>query len=115
LAANAERLMALAKRERELRESGQATMFDLFGGEVETPLPALDLDTLPQKREDLLAWEKELLGVYVSDHPFKSIAQEVARYATHSIADLGPELAGQTVTIAGMLSRVQARATRDGR
>lgn len=115
LAANAERLMALAKRERELRESGQATMFDLFGSEVETPLPALDLDTLPQKREDVLAWEKELLGVYVSDHPFKSIAQEVARYATHSIADLGPELAGQTVTIAGMLSRVQARATRDGR
>jgi DNA polymerase-3 subunit alpha len=115
LAANAERLMALARRERELRASGQATMFDLFGAQVETPLPALDLDTLPQKREDLLAWEKELLGVYVSDHPFKSIAQEVARYATHSIADLGPELAGQSVTIAGMITRVQARATRDGR
>ncbi|GIW14568.1 MAG: DNA-directed DNA polymerase [Tepidiforma sp.] len=115
LAAHAERLIGLAKRERELRESGQATMFDLFGSQVETPLPALDLEPVPQKREDLLAWEKELLGVYVSDHPFKSVAPEVARYTTHSLADLGPELAGQTVTIAGMLTRVQARFTRDGR
>jgi DNA polymerase-3 subunit alpha len=115
LAFNAERLVGLARRERELRESGQATMFDLFGGQVETPLPALDLEAVPQKREDLLVWEKELLGVYVSDHPFKSIAGEVARFASHNVADLGAELAGHSVTIAGMLTRVQARATRDGR
>ncbi len=115
LAFNAERLIGLAKRERELRESGQATMFDLFGSQVQTPLPALDLEPVPQKREDVLAWEKELLGVYVSDHPFKSIASEVGRFASHSVADLGAELAGQAVTIAGMLTRVQARSTRDGR
>jgi len=115
LVMNAERLVSLARRERELRESGQATMFDLFGSQVDTPLPALELERSPARREDMLAWEKELLGVYVSDHPFKSIAADVARYASNALADLGPDLAGQTVTIAGLVNRVQARATRDGR
>ncbi|HML97094.1 MAG TPA: DNA polymerase III subunit alpha [Tepidiformaceae bacterium] len=112
---NAERLVSLARKERELRESGQATMFDLFGSQVETPLPALELEPSPARKEDMLAWEKELLGVYVSEHPFKAVAQDVARYATHTLADLTPELAGQTVSVAGLVHRVQARVTRDGR
>lgn len=112
---NAERLVSLARKERELRESGQATMFDLFGSQVETPLPALELEPSPVRKEDMLAWEKELLGVYVSEHPFKAVAQDVARYATHTLADLTPELAGQTVSVAGLVHRVQARVTRDGR
>jgi DNA polymerase-3 subunit alpha len=115
LVMNAERLMGLAKRERELRESGQSTMFDLFGSQVDTPLPALELDAAPARREDMLAWEKELLGVYVSEHPFKAVAHDLARYATHTLADLTPELAGQNVTVAGLVNRVQARTTRDGR
>ncbi len=115
LAINAERLMALAKRERELRESGQSTMFDLFGSQVDTPLPALELDEVPLKREDMLAWEKDLLGVYVSEHPFKAAAADLARYTTHSLSDLTLDLAGQVATVAGMVNRVQARTTRDGR
>ncbi|MCC7363505.1 MAG: DNA polymerase III subunit alpha [Dehalococcoidia bacterium] len=115
LAFNVERLMNLARRERELRESGQATMFDLFGSQVDTPLPALELESSPARPEDMLAWEKELLGVYLSEHPFRSAAQALARYTTHALADLNQELAGQTVTVAGLVSRVQARSTRDGR
>ncbi len=112
---NVERVLNLAKRERELRESGQSTMFDLFGAQVDTPLPALEFEQSPARREDMLAWEKELLGVYVSEHPFRALAQDLANYTTHSVADLTPELAGQTVTVAGLVQRVQARATRDGR
>ncbi len=115
LVMNAERLVTLAKKERELRESGQSTMFDLFGSQVETPLPALELEPSPARKEDMLAWEKELLGVYVSEHPFKAVAQDVGRYASHTLADLTAELAGQTVTVAGLINRVQARVTRDGR
>ena len=115
LVMNAERLMGLAKRERELRESGQATMFDLFGSQVDTPLPALELEGSPARREDMLAWEKELLGVYVSEHPFRAAAADLARYTTHSVSDLTLEMVGQVATIAGMVNRVQARTTRDGR
>ncbi|MFN0147554.1 MAG: DNA polymerase III subunit alpha [Dehalococcoidia bacterium] len=112
---NVERLMNLAKRERELRESGQSTMFDLFGSQVDTPMPALDLQSVAVRREDMLAWEKELLGVYVSEHPFRNVAQELAKYTTHAISDLSLELVGQSVTVAGLVQSVQSRATRDGR
>jgi len=112
---NVDRLMNFARRERDLRESGQSTMFDLFGSQVDTPLPALELEPSPAKREDMLAWEKELLGVYVSEHPFRAVAHDLSRYATHSIADLTLELVGQSVTVAGMVNRVQARVTREGK
>lgn len=115
LVMNAERLIGLAKRERELRESGQATMFDLFGSQVDTPMPALELEASPARKEDMLAWEKELLGVYVSEHPFKAAAVDLSRYTTHSLSDLTLEMAGQIATVAGMVNRVQARNTRDGR
>ncbi len=115
LVANADRLSALARRERSLRESGQSTMFDLFGSEVDTPLPSLELELAPARKEDMLGWERELLGVYISEHPFRAAAAALTGIASHTIADLSPELAGQTVTVAGMVNRVQARATRDGR
>ena len=115
LAFNVERLMHIARQERERRESGQATMFDLFGTEVDAPMPALELETVPDRREELLAWEKELLGVYLSEHPFRSAAQDLAPYTTHSLSDLSLELVGQVVTVAGMIRRIQARTTRDGR
>jgi DNA polymerase-3 subunit alpha len=112
---NAERLVNLAKRERELRESGQSTMFDLFGSQVDTPMPAVELEEHHVGAEQMLAWEKELLGVYVSEHPFRAAAGEIAKYASHAISDLGMELAGQPLTLGGMVSGVQTRTTRDGR
>jgi DNA polymerase-3 subunit alpha len=115
LVVNSERVMNLARRERELRESGQSTMFDLFGSEVDTPMPALELEPRPVAKDQMLTWEKEVLGVYVSEHPFRAAATELMRYTSHNLSELTVELVGQTVTIAGMVQRVQTRATRDGR
>jgi DNA polymerase-3 subunit alpha len=112
---NAERLVNLARRERELRESGQATMFDLFGSQVDTPMPALELEEHHVGPEQMLAWEKELLGVYVSEHPFRAAASEIAKYVSHAISDLSMELAGQSLTLGGLVTGVQTRTTRDGR
>lgn len=115
LVMNAERLISLARREKELRDSGQSTMFDLFGDQVSTPMPALDLPYSPVSPEQMLSWEKDLLGVYISEHPFQTAAAEVARFTSHSITDVNAELAGQVITLAGMITRTQVRNTRDGR
>ncbi len=115
LVMNAERLINLARRERELRDSGQSTMFDLFGGEVDAPMPALELEPHQVSSEQMLAWEKELLGVYVSEHPFRAAAAEISRYVSHSISDISMDVIGQNITLGGMVSSVQSRSTRDGR
>ncbi len=115
LRTHSERLASLAKRERELRESGQSTMFDLFGSEVDTPMPGLELTAAPIDREETLRQEKELLGVYLSEHPFQRPAQELDAHTTHQLADLSLELAGETVTVAGMITQVTMRTTRDNR
>jgi DNA polymerase-3 subunit alpha len=115
LSANVERVLTFARKERELRDSGQATMFDLFGAQVDTPMPGLELFRVPESREQKLGWEKELLGVYVSEHPFRSAAADLAAYTSHALADLTLEMAGQSAVVAGLVTRVQSRLTRDGR
>ena len=115
LRANSERIANLAKRERELRDSGQSTMFDLFGSEVDTPMPALELVDAPLEQDERLRWEKELLGVYLSEHPFRRAAQDLAAHNPVQLADLSLELAGQTVRVAGMITQVTVRYTRDNR
>lgn len=115
LVLGSERIIQEVKREKDLRDSGQSTMFDLFGSEVATPGSGFELPQVPPTPSEWLVWEKDLLGVYVSDHPFKPIANDVARYCSHQISEISMELKGQTVTIGGLVNRVQARATRDGR
>ncbi len=115
LVLGSERIIQEVKREKDLRDSGQSTMFDLFGSEVATPGSGFELPQAPPTPGDWLVWEKELLGVYVSDHPFKPIATDVARFCSHQLSELSVELKGQTVTVGGLVSRVQARSTRDMR
>jgi DNA polymerase-3 subunit alpha len=91
LLANLDRLVALAQREQKLRDSGQATMFDLFGDQVSTPMPALELEEAPVLRAEELAWERELLGVYVSDHPFKAAAAALSPHVSALCSELAAE------------------------
>ena len=44
LLANLDRILSMAQSAQKLRESGQTTMFDLFGAEVATPLTGIDLE-----------------------------------------------------------------------
>jgi DNA polymerase III subunit alpha len=101
--------------------------FDLFGemlgdavvggGSVGTamaaPIPKLEWD----KRE-LLAFEREMLGLYVSDHPLLGLEHALSKAADTTIATLAEEGAvpdGATVTLAGMLTGVQRRITKQGK
>ncbi|MFA7248732.1 MAG: DNA polymerase III subunit alpha [Dehalococcoidia bacterium] len=110
-----DRVLSLAQQEQRLRDTGQTSMFDLFGDEVNTPLPGLELteEMIPQPQ--LLAWEKELLGTYVSEHPFRSASQRLARYVTHQSTELTEELGGQDAVIAGTVVNVRSLSTKQGK
>lgn len=69
--------LATAQREQKDRASGQVSLFDFATTPVSgaaTPVAAVGPEA---SKKELLGWEKELLGIYVSDHPLQDIAQRI--------------------------------------
>ncbi|MFI6757785.1 DNA polymerase III subunit alpha [Micromonospora sp. NPDC050417] len=98
--------------------------YDLFGTafESEAAVPGISVTpTIPTTewdKTDLLTFEREMLGLYVSDHPLFGVEHVLAAAADMSIASLAEEgnvADGQIVNLAGILSGVQRRITKQGR
>jgi len=112
---NTDRILSLAQREQRLRETGQSTMFDLWGKETSVPVPGLDLESADISTSEKLAWERELMGVYLSEHPLSAVAADMASENATLCGQIDAELAGQTVVVAGMVASVHSLFTRDRR
>ncbi len=74
-------------------------------------------DNLPEADElektDLLAFEKQLLGFYLTDHPLAEAMTQIKSMASHQISDLDPQIhLNQTVTIGGVLKSVKKILTK---
>jgi DNA polymerase-3 subunit alpha len=110
-----DRLLSMAQTEQKLRLSGQSTMFDLFGQSSPTPMPALELSSGGATVKDKLNWEKELMGVYLSEHPFARYARNLNGQNVTLIGQITAELDGQAVVLVGMISSVRELNTRDHR
>jgi DNA polymerase-3 subunit alpha len=115
LLANLDRIVSLAQRELRLKETGQSTMFDMFGDNVATPLPSLELVDAEVSKAEMLSWERELLGVYVSEHPFTSAAVTVSKHTSALVSEITAELDGREVVIAGMVNAIRTLTTKAGK
>jgi DNA polymerase-3 subunit alpha len=110
-----DRILSLAQREQRLKETGQSSMFDLWGDTVPIPLPDLNLDNTDVSLKEKLDWEKDLMGVYFSEHPLASVAPKLANATTTLCGAIGAEMVNETVIIAGMVSTMRQLYTRDRR
>ena len=115
LLASIDRILSLAQREQRLKETGQSTMFDLWGESVPLPMPALELEEADFPLKERLTWEKELLGVYLSEHPFGRAAPKLSPYITALCRQIDEEMVGQGVVTAGIVVSVRQLFTREGR
>ncbi|WP_344382028.1 OB-fold nucleic acid binding domain-containing protein, partial [Streptomyces thermolineatus] len=100
--------------------------FDLFGGPGHlggegpggAPAPGADVrfSGAEWHRAYLLAQEREMLGLYVSDHPLSGIGHVLAEKAGTEISRLtgGEHPDGAVVTVGGVVSGVRRRTTRQG-
>ncbi len=109
---NINRILSLAQREQHLRETGQATMFDLWGEKAPVPMPGLELEAAEVPVREMLVWEKELTGVYLSEHPFNAVAGSLGLETT-LCGQIDADLTGQTITVVGMTASVRYLFTRD--
>jgi DNA polymerase-3 subunit alpha len=115
LLASVGRIQSLAQREQHLRETGQSTMFDLWGETMPTPVPSLELEEAEIQTKEKLDWERELMGVYLSEHPFAAFADKIAAEDTVLCGQVDAEMVGQTIRVGGMVASVHQSFTRDRR
>jgi DNA polymerase-3 subunit alpha len=94
--------------------------FDLFG---EAPLPSPVLDHLGSvgtvaewEKGLLLAYEREMLGLYVSDHPLLGIEHVLATLVDRTISAIASDdlQQDQIITIGGLVTSIQRKMSRQG-
>jgi DNA polymerase-3 subunit alpha len=95
---------------------GQMGLFEL--GSVASAAPSNSKSSTPVfelPRKDLLTWEKEFLGFYLSDHPLKQALDGQAADAGMEIVKLEDREAGTTARLIGMVAGVRRVTTKKGR
>ncbi|MBO4562375.1 MAG: DNA polymerase III subunit alpha [Clostridia bacterium] len=117
---NYEAEMNAAASEKKRRESGQMSLFDLFGEDdsagykTEAPKGGEEYSV-----NDLLSMEKEALGIYISGHPLMEYESTIRLLSTDckrlAEADGSSSLNdNDRVTVAGILGGVRTRQTKSG-
>lgn len=110
---NLDNLQAFAAQHQKKLASGQT---DLFGGEISKGLSAKLVlaepeDEIPEKQQ--IAWERELLGIYLSKHPLSDV-EDILKEQCLPIAELKNAKEGKLVTIGGSITDVRSIITRNG-
>ena len=112
LLASVDDLLNYARESQRQHNMGQAS---LFGGSDADALPSLRLkDVEPVKRIEKLIWEKELLGLFISDHPLRGLESTFPK----DIMPIGVVLRGKKtsgIKMAGMVTKVQKIVTKTGK
>jgi DNA polymerase-3 subunit alpha len=103
--------MALEKRR--LRDAGQFSLFgedscalsDLgLGGEITEELP----------RDQLLSYEKDMLGLYVTDHPVMQVRSILRKYVECEIDQLSEQQDGSVKWVGGIINKISKKVTKKG-
>ncbi|MFC1582033.1 DNA polymerase III subunit alpha [Planctomycetota bacterium] len=90
------------------KATGQMSLFETEEADHDTFLP----DSPPLEESELLKFEKEVLGFYVSHHPLARHKDEIEKFATEKIIDLKDKRSGKHVIIGGMVKSVRHHYTK---
>lgn len=94
-----------------IQKQKNSNQVSLFGESIlEAPEVPL-LEVQPASKRQRLDWEKELLGLYVSDHPAREYQEYIELVAT-SLDKLNPNLVGNNITVGGVIQKVQKILTK---
>ena len=93
------------------RDAQDRGFVSLFGEESEAVRPPIP--SLPERPEQRLHDEKEMLGLYISSHPLDGYERAMRQKSTVSLAELQETSDGSSHTVAGMLTSASVRTTRN--
>jgi DNA polymerase-3 subunit alpha len=112
---NLDMLLAFSSRLQKQASSGQTDIFGSLIEDVAFERPKLELQALQgvgDSREELL-WERELLGLYLSQHPLE-LFETILEEKTVPINTLKAEHDGKAVTVGGAVTDVREITTKNG-
>jgi DNA polymerase-3 subunit alpha len=112
-----DRLLAHSGSLHRARDAGQMSLFGEATGVTfedggASLLAENDSDEVSQR--EMLAWEKELVGAYISEHPLQTRMSQLESVVTAYSAELGESDHERQVTMAGLVTYVRRHTSRNG-
>lgn len=105
-------MVAISSSHFRAAQSGQMSFFGTVAG-VEESISLPSVSILDPREQ--LEWEKELIGLYVSDHPLSPYLPVLRSKVTHFSSELGDVSGKESVTVAGLVSRMRTLTTKSGK
>ncbi len=108
-----DRALASGQKYQADRLAGQGSIFDLDQSD-EKPRKHAPIAADEFEKNELLAMEKEVLGLYVTEHPLSAIRDQLRRKADTTIAELERRRDGEVVIVGGIVSAMRQMTTKRG-
>lgn len=120
LLVNVDQLLYYSRESRKAQSTGQVSLFGSLtgqGSEASVALPPLRLAmSEPATRAEKLMWEKELLGLFITDHPLKDYQQQLNfEKGLTPIKEISSGRNNSQIKIGGMVTKVQKIITKTGK
>jgi len=107
-------LDVLLSYNQEVKRINLSPQINLFAKEIS--FPSLNLKkTEPMSLEQKLKFEKELLGVYISDHPVRHYQEKFKKIGVRPLAEISEKLINKSVRVGGVITELKKILTRTGR
>ncbi|MCI8465604.1 MAG: DNA polymerase III subunit alpha [Lachnospiraceae bacterium] len=113
-------LLEQKNREKKIDIAGQMSLFDFMGEEEKKVHEVRFQDVGEYEKEELLAYEKEVLGIYISGHPLEKYEKKWRQNITAVTSDFNVDdesgeanvTDGRTVTVGGMITAKTVKTTK---
>jgi DNA polymerase-3 subunit alpha len=109
-----EQAVAWGQKQQADRLAGQGSIFDLAPVDDAKPKHHPPTPTGEYEKNELLRLEKEVLGLYVSEHPLSGIREQLRRKSDATIGELDRRRDGEVVTVGGIVSSLRHMTTKRG-
>ena len=108
-----DRILAISSSNFQAADAGQISMFGDGTGLAEAIILP-DAKTEINRRAQL-DWERELIGLYVSDHPLSPVMDSLENHVTHFAQDLSEAKHQEHVCVAGIVTKIRQHQTKNGK
>ncbi|NDF56358.1 MAG: DNA polymerase III subunit alpha [Actinobacteria bacterium] len=101
----------------EAKRAESIGQFDLFGAtNATTSVSGVELDIPKNEWEKmvLLGYEREMLGLYVSDHPLLGVEHILKSVSDFTISQISEVSHDQIITICGLITQIQRKVSKQG-